>query len=395
MAEPPLLDRRALNRALLARQHLLERTDASAVDVVGHLVGMQAQNAWSPYVGLWSRVEGFTHADLGDALLDRRLARIAVMRGTIHLVDAADALLLPGLLAPLYARDLEVNTLHAAPLRTVDLAAVTALARELVEAEPRVSTALGKLLAERWPDVPPATLAHAARGTLPLVQVPPRGVWGRSGATTWTTATAWIGTDAAAAAPDLADPDVLAVEQERLVLRYLAAFGPASVMDVQAWSGLTGLAAVVARLGDRVVRFTAEPSPGKVRPREVLDLPDAPRPPADVPAPVRFLPDLDNLLLSHADRTRVVADEHRRALQSPNGVVPGTVLVDGVVAATWRVERARVEDARTRRRRERATLVVEPFGTITARDRRDVEAEAERFVTFFADDAVAHEVVVR
>lgn len=395
MAEPPLLDRRALNRALLARQHLLERTDASAVDVVGHLVGMQAQNAWSPYVGLWSRVEGFTHADLGDALLDRRLARIAVMRGTIHLVDAADALLLPGLLAPLYARDLEVNTLHAAPLRTVDLAAVTALARELVEAEPRVSTALGKLLAERWPDVPPATLAHAARGTLPLVQVPPRGVWGRSGATTWTTATAWIGTDAAAAAPDLADPDVLAVEQERLVLRYLAAFGPASVMDVQAWSGLTGLAAVVARLGDRVVRFTAEPSPGKVRPREVLDLPDAPRPPADVPAPVRFLPDLDNLLLSHADRTRVVADEHRRALQSPNGVVPGTVLVDGVVAATWRVERARVEDAGTRRRRERATLVVEPFGTITARDRRDVEAEAERFVTFFADDAVAHEVVVR
>lgn len=395
MAEPPLLDRRALNRALLARQHLLERTDASAVDVVGHLVGMQAQNAWSPYVGLWSRVEGFTHADLGDALLDRRLARIAVMRGTIHLVDTADALLLPGLLAPLYARDLEVNTLHAAPLRTVDLAAVTALARELVEAEPRVSTALGKLLAERWPDVPPATLAHAARGTLPLVQVPPRGVWGRSGATTWTTATAWIGTDAAAAAPDLADPDVLAVEQERLVLRYLAAFGPASVMDVQAWSGLTGLAAVVARLGDRVVRFTAEPSPGKVRPREVLDLPDAPRPPADVPAPVRFLPDLDNLLLSHADRTRVVADEHRRALQSPNGVVPGTVLVDGVVAATWRVERARVEDAGTRRRRERATLVVEPFGTITARDRRDVEAEAERFVTFFADDAVAHEVVVR
>ncbi|MDC7122993.1 winged helix DNA-binding domain-containing protein [Cellulomonas fimi] len=395
MAEPPLLDRRALNRALLARQHLLERTDTSAVEVVGHLVGMQAQNAWSPYVGLWSRVEGFTHADLGDALLDRRLARIAVMRGTIHLVDAADALLLPGLVAPLYARDLEVNTLHAAPLRTVDLAAVTALARELVEAEPRVSTALGTLLAERWPHVPPQTLAHAARGTLPLVQVPPRGVWGRSGATTWTTTAAWFGPDAAAAAPDLSDPGVLAAEQERLVLRYLAAFGPASVLDVQAWSGLSGLAAVVARLGDRVVRFTADPSPGKVRPREVLDLPDAPRPPADVPAPVRFLPDLDNVLLSHADRTRVVADEHRRALQSPNGVVPGTVLVDGVVAATWRVERVRVEETGARRRRERATLVVEPFGGLTAHDRRDVVAEAERFVAFFADDAVGHDVVVR
>ncbi|QHT56302.1 winged helix DNA-binding domain-containing protein [Cellulomonas sp. H30R-01] len=394
MAEPPLMDRRALNRALLARQHLLERTDASAVDVVGHLVGLQAQNVGSPYVGLWSRVEGFTHADLGDALLDRRLARIAVMRGTIHLVDAADALLLPGLVAPLYARDLVVNTLHSAPLRTVDLAEVTAFARELVEAEPRVSTALGKLLAERWPHVPPASLAHAARGTLPLVQVPPRGVWGRSGATTWTTTTAWFGADAAAA-PDLSDPDVLGAELERLVLRYLAAFGPASVTDAQAWSGLTGLAAVVARLGDRVVRFTAEPSPGKVHPREVLDLPDAPRPPADVPAPVRFLPDLDNVLLSHADRTRVVAEEHRRALQSPNGVVPGTVLVDGVVAATWRVERVRVEQARARRRRERATLVVEPFGELTARERRDVVAEAERFVTFVADDAVGHDVEVR
>jgi hypothetical protein len=127
----------------------------------------------------------------------------------------------------------------------------------------------------------------------------------------------------------------------------------------------------------------------------VLDLPDAPRPPADVPAPVRFLPDLDNVLLSHADRTRVVADEHRRALQSPNGVVPGTVLVDGVVAATWRVERVRVEQAGARRRRERATLVVEPFGDLTARDRRDVVAEAERFVTFVADDAVGHDVEVR
>lgn len=395
MAEPPLLTRRALNRALLARQHLLARTDAPAADVVGHLVGMQAQNAWSPYVGLWSRVDGFTHADLGDALLDRRLARIAVMRGTIHLIDATDALLLPALVAPLYARDLEVNTLHAAPLRTVDLAAVTAYARELVESEPRPSTTLGKLLAERWPHVPPATLAHAARGTLPLVQVPPRGVWGRSGATTWTTTTAWFGAEAAAAAPDLTDPDVLAAAQERLVERYLAAFGPASVADVQTWSGLTGLGAVVDRLGDRLVRFTAEPSPGRVRPREVLDLPDAPRPPADVPAPVRFLPDLDNVLLSHADRTRVVAEEHRRALQRPNGVVPGTVLVDGVVSATWRVERARLDGTGDRRRRERATLVVEPFRDLPARVRRDVVVEAERFVAFFADDAARHDVEVR
>lgn len=390
-----LLTQRELNRALLARQHLLERTTAPAVEVVGDLVGLQAQNAWSPYVGLWSRVEGFAHADLGDALVDRRLARIAVMRGTIHLLVAADALLLPGLTAPLYARDLLTNTVHGAALRELDVAAVTARARALVEAEPRVSTELGRLLAETWPDVAPATLAHAARGTLPLVQVPPRGVWGRSGATTWTTTDAWFGEAAASAAPDLTDPDVLASEQERLVLRYLAAFGPASVTDAQTWSGLGGLADVVARLGDRVVRFRAEPSPGKVRPREVLDVPDGPRPGADVPAPVRFLPDLDNVLLSHADRTRIVTDERRRALQSPNGVVPGTVLVDGVVAATWRVERTRLDAGPGRRRREAATLVVTPFEDLANRDRRAVAHEGERFVAFFADDAVTHAVDVR
>ncbi|GCE78110.1 winged helix DNA-binding domain-containing protein [Cellulomonas biazotea] len=395
MADPPVLTRAALNRALLARQHLLERTGRPVVEVVEHLVGLQAQNAWSPYVGLWSRVDGFTHDALGDALLDRRLTRIAVMRGTIHLVSARDAFLLPGLTAPLYVRDLEVNAQHAAALRTVDVPAVTARARALVEESPRVSTDLGRALAEEWPDVPASTLAYAARGTLPLVQVPPRGVWGRSGATTWTTTTAWFGAAAAAEGPDLTDPDVLADAQEDLLLRYLAAFGPASVADAQAWSGLTGLAAVVDRLGDRVVRFTAEPSPGKVRPREVLDVPDGPRPPGDVAAPVRFLPDLDNVLLSHADRTRIVSDERRRSLQSKNGVLPGTVLVDGEVAAVWRVERERLAPGPGRRRRESATLVVRPLGDLSPRARREVTAEAERFVGFMADDAATHAVDVR
>ena len=229
-----LLSPAQLNRALLARQHLLDRRAGPALDVVEHLVGQQAQNAWSPYVGLWSRVVDFRHAELGDAFWDRTVTRIGVMRGTIHLVTRDDALLLPGLMAPLYVRDLQVNALHAAALRTVDVGEVTVAARALVEVEPRVTTDLGALLAERWPEVPPSTLAYAARGTLPLVQVPPRGVWGRSGATTWTTADAWFG----AASADLSDPATLAHEQERLVLRYLRAFGPASVADVQSWSGL-------------------------------------------------------------------------------------------------------------------------------------------------------------
>lgn len=376
-----LLSPGRLNRALLARQHLLERRDGPALDVVEHLVGQQAQNAWSPYVGLWSRVAGFRHAELADAFWDRTVTRIAVMRGTIHLVTPRDALLLPGLMTPLYERDLRVNAQHSAALRTVDVAAVTAAARTLVEDEPRVTTELGRLLAERWPSVAPGTLAYAARGTLPLVQVPPRGVWGRSGATTWTTADAWFGTPSA----DLSDPDVAAAEVERLVLRYLCAFGPASVADVQSWSGLAGLRAVVDGLGDRLVRYRADPAPGAARQRELLDVPDGLLPDPQTPAPVRFLPDYDNVLLGHADRTRIIAPEHRPRLASPNGVVPATFLLDGRVAGTWAVARTRGKPA---------TITVRPFAPVTAADRDLIEAEAHGLVRFMADEDEAHRVIV-
>lgn len=391
----PLLTRAALNRALLARQHLLERAPGPVVDLVEHLVGLQAQTPRSSYTTSWTRLAGFRHDELSQAMLDRSVARIAVMRGTIHLVTAADALVLPGLTAPIYERDLRANVVHGAGLRTLDLDELAAVARELVEAEPRASTELGRLLAQRWPDVAPATLAYGARGTLPLVQVPPRGVWGRSGATTWTTTRAWFGAAATGTAPDLADPDVLAAELDRLVLRYLAAFGPASVADLQRWSGLTGLRTVADRLRDRLVVLRVEPGPGSASGRELLDLPDAPRPDPQVDAPVRFLADFDNVLLSHADRTRIVAEEHRRALVSANGVVPGTVLVDGRVAATWRVDRVRIDPGGVRRgRRELATLTVRPVAPLGAGHRREVTAEAEELVRFVADDAAEHRVVV-
>jgi len=353
--------------------------------VVHHLVGLQAQNAWSPYLGLFSRVDGFRHAQLGDALVGRSLARIAVMRGTIHLVTADDALLLPVLTAPLYVRDLRVNAQHSAPLAAIDVTQVTAAARALVDERPRVTTDLGALLAEQFPGTPPTSLAYAARGTLPLVQVPPRGVWGRSGATTWTTAWSWLG----AGSPDLSDPDALDAAMEDLLLRYLAAFGPASVADAQSWSGLTGLRAVADRLGDRVQRFVAEPSPGKVRPREVLDVPDGPRPDGATPAPVRFLPDYDNVLLGHADRTRLIDDERRRSLQSANGVIPGTFLLDGRVGGTWRIERTK---RGARSDGELATIVVRPFEPLTRDAARDVSAEAQDVVMFLADDAADHAV---
>ncbi len=393
--EGGLLTAGALNRALLARQHLLARADAPARDVVGHLVGLQAQNAWSPYVGLWSRVEGFGHDEIGDALVARSAARIAVMRGTIHLVTAPDALLLPALTAPLYERDLAVNQAHAAPLREVDLGQVTVAARALVEQQPLATTELGRRLAERWPHVPPGSLAYAARNTLPMVQVPPRGVWRRSGATTWTTAWSWLDPALVAATPDVRDPDARAAELGLLAARYFAAFGPATVADFQSWSGLRGLGDVVEDLVRRgaLVAFTAEPSPGKARARVLYDLPDAPRPAEDTPAPPRFLPDYDNVLLGHADRNRIVDDARRRSLQARNGVIPGTVLLDGRVGATWTVQRSPLAPE-GRRKRELATLVVKPFHLAGSATRLALADEAERFVRYLADDAAEHAVEV-
>jgi hypothetical protein len=380
----------ALNRALLARQHLLARTAEPAVTLVDRLVGLQAQNPWSPYVGLWSRVAGFRHAELADALVDRRVARIVVMRGTIHLVTAPDAVLLPALVRPLLDHNLVVNAAHGANLRGVDVAQVTALARTLVEERPRGGTELGRLLAERFPQVPPGSLAHAARGTLPLVQVPPRGLWGRSGAPTLTTAWSWLGVPPV----DLSDPDAWADAMGRVVLRYLAAFGPATVADVQAWSGLTGLRAVVDRLGDAVVELPGPAASPRGRPRVLLDVPGAPLPEPDVPAPVRFLPDYDNVFLAHADRRRIVDDEHRRALTRANGVIPATVLIDGRIGATWAVERTPLDPPRTRGGRTLATLRVEPFVPADRATRRELVAEGEAFVRFMADDAAEHRVVV-
>ncbi|WP_019136667.1 winged helix DNA-binding domain-containing protein [Cellulomonas massiliensis] len=380
---------RRLGRATLARQLLLRRESRPAVETVGELVGLQAQNAWSPYVALWSRLEGFRHAELSDALEDRRLARIAVMRGTIHLVTAADAVLLPALTAPLFLRALATHGEHGAALRALDLPAVAQAARRLVEEQPRVTTDLGTLLAQQWPGVAPGALAQAARGTLPLVQVPPRGLWGRSGATTWTTADHWL-PDASAAAPDVSDPRERAAQLDRLVLRYLAAFGPAATTDVQRWSGLTGLRAVRDRLvaDGRAVPLLAAPGPGRARPYEVLDVPGAPLPDEDVPAPVRFLPDYDNLLLAHADRSRFVDEEHRRALSAPNGVVPGTVLVDGRVAATWSTAVRREGPGRL------ATVTVTPLVPLAAGERRALLDEAEAFVRFREDAADDHAVVL-
>ncbi len=384
-----MLDDRGLNRALLARQHLLTRTTDALPDVVAHLVGLQAQNPWSPFLGLWSRVEGFTPAALDALLLDRTLLRIACMRSTVHLVTARDAPVLAALALPVMARELRANTRRRVSADATDLERLVTVAAAYLRAEPRVTTDLGAHLARHWPGAHPQDLSAFARALLPLVQVTPRGLWRRPAPTTWTTLDAWV-PDAVAAAGDLRDEDAWRRASESVVLRYLAAYGPASVADVQAWSGLTGLRAVVDGLRERLVTVVAAPLRPGGRVRELLDLPDAPRPDPDVPAPVRLLPDYDDLWLSHAQRTRVIDDAHRTRLQTPNGQMPAAVLVDGRVRATWALDRV---SAGTRgARRTTATLTLRALEPLSRAERSDVLAEAERAVLLVADDADAHVV---
>jgi len=329
----PRLSHDDLNRALLARQHLDVPRDATVLDEVRHLVGLQSQVPSSPYPALWSRLATFAPADLGDRLLDREVVRVATLRGTVHLVAADDALELTALARPGLATYLRSKNQHGTALAHVDLDDVERAARDLL-AEPLTSVELGRRLAQRWEDVDPTHLAYAARCLLPLVQVPPRGLWGASGpgtTTTWTTAHAWLGRSDPvldAVAHD-ADPDAVLAARVRLVRRYLAAFGPASVADAQRWAGLTRLRAAFDALRPELTTFTGPDG------TPLFDLPDAPRPPGTAPVPVVLAGDFDNLVLSHADRTRVLGDVPVKSVVSVNGQVAATVLVEGRVAGAW------------------------------------------------------------
>jgi hypothetical protein len=338
---------RELNRATLERQMLLRRRELPALDAIEHLVGMQAQAPSPPYFGLWTRLKDFRPDELGRLILERRAVRIALMRNTVHLVSARDCLALRPLVQPVLDRTLYSTRANRAHLEGVDTEALVAAGRALLEERPRTAKELGELLQEQWPERDPASLARAIRHLLPLVQVPPRGVWGKSGPAAHTTAESWLGS-----------PLEPAPSIEDVVLRYLGAFGPATVKDVQTWSGLTRLGEVVERLRTRLCTFHDE------RGIELFDLPDAPMPDPDTPAPPRFLPEFDNLILSHADRTRFIAEEYRKALASRNGMVPAAFLVDGFVQGTWKTERSR----------GRASLEIKPFEPL-AKEARDALAE--------------------
>jgi hypothetical protein len=345
------MDRRALNRATLDRQLLLRRSGPGVPAALAHLVGLQAQTPHTWYVGLWSRIDGFRPGDVADLLSDRTVVRTALMRSTIHVIGAADAAAIRPLVQPALDRDLFANHTHGRWMRGLDTAAVAAHAHALLAERPMTPGELGAALLRRWPDGDAAALAYAARNLVPLVQTPPRGVWGRSGRTVHAPLDTW------------ADPPRRELTVDDLVLRYLAAYGPATVADVQTWSGLTRLAEVVDRLGPRLRTF----------PGGYVDLPDAPRPDPDTPAPVRFLYDFDNLLLSHRDRSRVLTAEYRDRAVTRHGPVPRPVLVDGFTAGAWTVDAA--------------VLTVRVFVPLSAADTEAVTAEGAALLRFLHPDA--------
>ena len=352
-----VLSQRGLGRATLARQYLLERASARAIDAIGHLGGMQSQAPLAPYVGLWTRLRDFAPEELSALTDQHQVVRLHLMRNTVHLVSARDCLDWRALFYPLHAAEFSAHFRHGT--EGVNRDALLEQAKRLLEEQPRTRGELGKLLAERWPDADPSALAYAATHHIALCQVPPRGIWGKNGPAAWAPVESWLG------AP------LRTVPVDALVLRYLGAFGPARVADIQLWSGLTRLREVVERLPLRTFRGEAG--------QALYDLPDAPRPAEDMPAPPRFLPEYDNLLLSHKDRTRVISGNRPVPLPPGNGATAGTFLVDGMWQGTWQIRDQ--------------TLRIQPFTKLRPADRDALLTEAAQLCAFVAPHA-KHDIIL-
>jgi DNA glycosylase AlkZ-like len=344
---------RELNRATLARQLLLRRHRLTVTRAVERVAGVQAQWPPSPYIGLWSRVDGFRADDLTRAIARRHVVKATLMRSTLHLVSARDYLSYAGIYRE--RRMTELQRQLSALGEEADLEAegehLAALAAERPRARLDLLAALGrpKLGIE---DRRPWFVWFALSARAGLIHGPSASAWrSHTAGGTFVPARTWLGADGA-----LGD-----AAAERLVRRYLAAFGPAGRADISQW---TGLPLSVLRAGlDRLALRSFRDELG----RELYDLPRAPLPSHDTPAPVRLLPRFDSLVLSHDDRRRVISDEHRGAVIEGGEVRP-TFLVDGFVAGTWALEDGRVR--------------LEPFGRVPGAAWREVEDEAARLEAF-------------
>ncbi|MEU6426094.1 winged helix DNA-binding domain-containing protein [Microbispora sp. NPDC046973] len=360
-----VLSPRALNRALLHRQFLVERTGRTALQVLGHLVAMQAQEPNWPYVGLWSRVDGFTQAQLSVLLEERTVVRSALLRSTQHLAVAGDFRRFRPVLQPVLDRTASTPYFRRVS-GELDTGELTAAGARILAGRTLPRRELARLLALRYPGREGKILAGEVELRTPLVHTPETATWGSWGtrnAVSVTRAEDWLGA-----------PMTPASTQE-LVRRYLAAYGPAGVMDVQAWSGLTRLREVIHAMRGEL-RCHRDPEG-----RELFDLqfdgetaPELPDP--GTPVPVRFLPAFDNLLLGHADRTRVISDADRKRVMPGAAMVLPTFLVDGFVHGSWSVKDG--------------TLRLVPFRPLRAAERDEVTEEAERLLPFLGAANVAY-----
>lgn len=353
------LDNRALNRARLHRQWLTEPRDTTALAAMEHLVGMQAQLGDPPYYQLWSRLRDFRTDDLSAALDDRTAVRVALMRGTIHLVTAADALRLRPLVQPYLTATMFNGSVSGKRIVGVDADELAAEGQRLLAEGPLHVDDLGAGLAKRFDGFAATDLAYGLRCLLPLIQTPPRGVWGKGGGLTYASTRQWLGAE-----PEL-DPDAALVAA---IPRYLAAYGPASIQDFQTWSSRTRTAAAFERLRDQLV--VHHDTTG----RELFDLPGRALPDPDRPLEPMLLGSFDNILLSHRDREFIISKDAQKRVFTHNGIVKGTILLDGFVAGSWKPAL----------RKKTARIDVEPFTALSKRQRERLEHTALELLDFAA-----------
>lgn len=357
-----------LNRATLQRQGLLERFGGTVSEVIGGLAGLQAQHANSPYVALWSRRKGQTIGELEQSLTSRNVVKATLMRSTLHLVDGAG----------FHAYDVAAagarvaNWAPSARKAGLDLLEVN---QELLAycSEPRtvadIEEHLADLYSGKLTEAAPAgvrntafRMASAAGG---LVHVPPSGLWKSHGKPSYVAADRWL------AGADRPSPlEALAL----VIRRFLGAYGPASVVDMMKFAGLrkvTEVRAALAALGDDVVRYSGPTD-------EAVDLASLEVPPADAPAPARFLSRWDSVLIAYDNRDRILPPDYKAAVIKKNGDFLPTFLVDGLVAGLWAVESGA----------SRAVLRLEPFRRLPADTKKELEAEGEALVRYVEPEAV-------
>jgi hypothetical protein len=352
MASERVLTRRELNRALLERQLLLERKALGPVKAVERLGGLQAQSTTSPYLSLWTRLEGFERDQLVRALRGRRLVKAIIQRGTLHIVTPSDFWAfstarreLGGILwPPSYAARLPMA-------RLAELAA--SVAAELEGVELTFKEVRARLEPYEQPGISPTFIWRRIQGLASIVHVPPSGIWGYGGHGVYTAADGTVD----------GGPPTAEDAFDRLVRSYLAAYGPATKQDIGQWAGIPRVAPIAASLGRQSLR-TFRNEQGRI----LYDLPRAPLPPADTTAPVRLIPRFDDLVLSHADRSRILGDVPPSRIVTNNGLVHATILVDGFVAGTWQLDKGRV--------------TLEPFAPLRRSEQRALREEIERLETF-------------